>query len=185
MSDHSSQTLITDHLPLLARWPISTYHIRTTRHAARATHHAPLTTCTTHHAPQVTKSDGSAALISSLKEGDVIVAATDDGKLTTDTVSLLSIADPQGDACVHVYGYQCVRACVQPYATCMRACVCACMHTYARSCVHAHVRACVRAYVRTRMRACMITYRLPPLNHRRLFADGRAPYRQPHAHAHT
>lgn len=47
---------------------------------------------------KVTKSDGSAALISSLKEGDVIVAATDDGKLTTDTVSLLSIADPQGSS---------------------------------------------------------------------------------------
>ena len=43
----------------------------------------------------VTKADGSAASIASLKEGDVIVAAAADGTLTTDTVSLLSIAKPE------------------------------------------------------------------------------------------
>ena len=33
-----------------------------------------------------------------LKEGDEIIAATDDGTLTTDTVSLLSIAKPEAEA---------------------------------------------------------------------------------------
>ena len=43
----------------------------------------------------VTKADGSVAAIASLKEGDVIVAAVADGTLTTDTVSLLSVARPE------------------------------------------------------------------------------------------
>jgi hypothetical protein len=40
----------------------------------------------------VTKADGTPSRIDTLKEGDEIVAATHDGTLTTDTVSLLSIA---------------------------------------------------------------------------------------------
>jgi hypothetical protein len=37
-------------------------------------------------------------LIASLREGDAIVAATSEGALTTDTVSLLSIAKPEANA---------------------------------------------------------------------------------------
>ena len=43
----------------------------------------------------VVKSDGTASRIDALKEGDTIVAATVEGRLTTDTVSLLSIAKPE------------------------------------------------------------------------------------------
>ena len=43
----------------------------------------------------VTKADGTPSRIDALKEGDEIVAATDDGTLTTDSVSLLSIAKPE------------------------------------------------------------------------------------------
>ena len=46
----------------------------------------------------VTKADGTVARIDALKEGDVIVAATADGALATDTVSLLSIAKPEAQA---------------------------------------------------------------------------------------
>ena len=46
----------------------------------------------------VTKADGSLVRIDSLKEGDKIVAAHADGALTTDTVSLLSIAKPEAQA---------------------------------------------------------------------------------------
>jgi hypothetical protein len=42
----------------------------------------------------VTKADGSLARIDSLKEGDSLLAMTTDGKLMTDSVSLLSIAEP-------------------------------------------------------------------------------------------
>ena len=44
----------------------------------------------------VTKADGTTCCVDALKEGDAIVAATADGMLTTDTVSLLSIAKPKG-----------------------------------------------------------------------------------------
>jgi hypothetical protein len=43
----------------------------------------------------VRKADGTFAYVGELKEGDEIVAATADGTLTTDTVSLLSIAKPE------------------------------------------------------------------------------------------
>ena len=43
----------------------------------------------------VTKADGRPIRVDALKEGDEIVATTDEGKLTTDTVSLLSIAKPE------------------------------------------------------------------------------------------
>ena len=43
----------------------------------------------------VTKADGTVSRLDALKEGDAIVAATADGTLTTDTVSLLSIAQPE------------------------------------------------------------------------------------------
>jgi hypothetical protein len=43
----------------------------------------------------VTKADGTPSRMDALKEGDEIVAATDDGTITTDTVSLLSIAKPE------------------------------------------------------------------------------------------
>ena len=46
----------------------------------------------------VTKADGSLVRIDTLKEGDKIVAATADGALTTDIVSLLSIAQPEAQA---------------------------------------------------------------------------------------
>ena len=46
----------------------------------------------------VTKADGGAVSIASLTEGDVILAAAADGTLTTDTVSLLSIAKPEATA---------------------------------------------------------------------------------------
>ena len=42
----------------------------------------------------VTTADGSPKRIDALRAGDAIVAATADGRLTTDTVSLLSIAEP-------------------------------------------------------------------------------------------
>jgi len=42
--------------------------------------------------------DGTRVLIASLREGDAIVAATSAGALTTDTVSLLSIAKPEANA---------------------------------------------------------------------------------------
>ena len=45
----------------------------------------------------VTKSDGTVCRIDTLKEGDAIVAATADGAITTDTVSLLSIAKPEAE----------------------------------------------------------------------------------------
>ena len=43
----------------------------------------------------VTKADGTSTRLDALKEGDKIVAATVDGALTTDTVTLLSIAVPE------------------------------------------------------------------------------------------
>jgi len=43
----------------------------------------------------VTKADGTSSRVDALKEGDQIVAAAADGSLTTDTVSLLSIAHPE------------------------------------------------------------------------------------------
>jgi len=43
----------------------------------------------------ITLADGTASRVDALKEGDKIVAATADGSLTTDTVSLLSIARPE------------------------------------------------------------------------------------------
>ena len=43
----------------------------------------------------VTLADGTVARIDSLKEGDSIVSATDSGALSTDTVSLLSVAKPE------------------------------------------------------------------------------------------
>jgi len=46
----------------------------------------------------VTLADGTHAPMDALKEGDVILAATADGALTTDTVSLLSIAKPEAQA---------------------------------------------------------------------------------------
>ena len=46
----------------------------------------------------VTLPDGTPLRIDALKEGDAIVAATADGTLTTDTVSLLSIAKPEAEA---------------------------------------------------------------------------------------
>ena len=46
----------------------------------------------------VTLANGTSSRVDALKEGDKIVAATADGSLTTDTVSLLSIAKPEGSA---------------------------------------------------------------------------------------
>ena len=46
----------------------------------------------------VTKADGMSSRVDALKEGDVIVAATADGALITDVVSLLSIAMPKATA---------------------------------------------------------------------------------------
>ena len=46
----------------------------------------------------MTKADGTPARIVALKEGDAILAATADGALTLDTVSLLSIAKPDASA---------------------------------------------------------------------------------------
>ena len=46
----------------------------------------------------VTLADGTPSRIDALKEGDAIVAATDDGAITTDTVSLLSIDQPEATA---------------------------------------------------------------------------------------
>ena len=46
----------------------------------------------------VTKSDGTTCNVGALKEGDKIVAATAEGSLTIDTVSLLSIAKPKVQA---------------------------------------------------------------------------------------
>ncbi len=46
----------------------------------------------------VTLADGTPSRIDELKEGDAIVAATDDGAITTDTVSLLSIDQPEATA---------------------------------------------------------------------------------------
>jgi len=46
----------------------------------------------------VTLHDGTPARIDALKEGDEIMAATADGKFTTDTISLLSLAKPQASA---------------------------------------------------------------------------------------
>jgi hypothetical protein len=46
----------------------------------------------------VTKADGTTSRLDALKEGDSIVATTADGTLTTDTVSLLSIAEPDAHA---------------------------------------------------------------------------------------
>ena len=43
----------------------------------------------------VVKADGTTSRVDALKEGDAIVAATVEGALTTDTVSLLSIAKPE------------------------------------------------------------------------------------------
>lgn len=43
----------------------------------------------------MTKADGTLSRLDALKEGDTIVAATADGALTTDTVSLLSISQPE------------------------------------------------------------------------------------------
>jgi len=46
----------------------------------------------------VTRADGTPAPMDALMEGDVVLAATAAGKLTTDTVSLLSIAKPEAEA---------------------------------------------------------------------------------------
>ena len=46
----------------------------------------------------VTKADNTPARVDSLKEGDAIVAATAEGDLTTDTVTLVSIAMPERSA---------------------------------------------------------------------------------------
>ena len=46
----------------------------------------------------VTMADGTVVRVDTLKEGDEIVSATVDGALTTDTVSLLSIAKPEAQA---------------------------------------------------------------------------------------
>ena len=46
----------------------------------------------------VTMADGTHSRVDALKEGDEIVAATADGALSTDTVSLLSIAKRGADA---------------------------------------------------------------------------------------
>jgi hypothetical protein len=46
----------------------------------------------------VTKADGTSARVDALKEGDAIVATTDNGTATTDTVSFLSIAKPEARA---------------------------------------------------------------------------------------
>jgi len=46
----------------------------------------------------ITKADGNPSRIDALKEGDMIVAATAEGTLTTDKVSLLSIAMPEAHA---------------------------------------------------------------------------------------
>lgn len=46
----------------------------------------------------VTKADGTLTQVDALKEGDMIVAATDDGTLTIDTVSILSVALPEAEA---------------------------------------------------------------------------------------
>jgi len=46
----------------------------------------------------VTKADNTPARVDSLKEGDAIVAATAEGDLTTDTVTLVSIAMPEASA---------------------------------------------------------------------------------------
>eukprot|EP00900_Chrysochromulina_parva_P018840 jgi/Chrpa1/26958/Chrysochromulina_OHIO_Genome00011636-RA len=53
--------------------------------------------CFPSHA-SVTMADGTRVPIASLREGDAIVAATSEGALTTDTVSLLSIAKPEASA---------------------------------------------------------------------------------------
>jgi len=50
----------------------------------------------------VTMADGTVTRIDALKEGDAIVAATAEGTLTTDTVSLLSIAHPDAAAASYV-----------------------------------------------------------------------------------
>lgn len=47
---------------------------------------------------KVTKANGDVITVDDLKEGDVIVAATADGKLATDTVSVLSLAKPAASA---------------------------------------------------------------------------------------
>lgn len=49
-------------------------------------------------AAMVTKADGTATRLLDLKEGDEIVAASETGTLTTDIVSLLSIAQPEAVA---------------------------------------------------------------------------------------
>jgi hypothetical protein len=53
-------------------------------------------------AAKVTKADGTPVRIDALKEGDEIVAATADGTLTTDTVSLLSVAKPEAEGASYV-----------------------------------------------------------------------------------
>ena len=50
----------------------------------------------------VTKADGATSRVDELKEGDVIVAVSADGDLTTDVVSLLSIAKPEAHATSYV-----------------------------------------------------------------------------------
>jgi len=50
----------------------------------------------------VTKADGTLSRIDALKEGDAIVAASHDGTLTTDTVTLLSIAKPEVEGAAYV-----------------------------------------------------------------------------------
>ena len=50
----------------------------------------------------VTMADGTLTRLDALKEGDVIVATTAEGTLTTDTVSLLSIAKPEATATTFV-----------------------------------------------------------------------------------
>lgn len=46
----------------------------------------------------VTMADGKMARVGALKEGDAIVAVTMDGTLTTDSVTLLSISEPEASA---------------------------------------------------------------------------------------
>lgn len=50
----------------------------------------------------VTRADGTLSRIDALKEGDEIVAATHDGTITTDTVSLLSIDMPEAKESAYI-----------------------------------------------------------------------------------
>lgn len=50
----------------------------------------------------VTKADGTPSRIDALKDGDAIIAATEDGGLTTDVISMLSIAMPNDKAATYI-----------------------------------------------------------------------------------